>query len=321
VTIQGVKMKISIFNRVTSKVPLELDVDFNGLVELFEDAASKTTPTKEDNELWSPGVYLNVKHRGKNNVSFTDVIGLDSDAFGTNIFNVMYELQSTNINYIVYTSYSHTDQHHKFRVVLPLSSKITNATDYKSVFDACNRWLKNVAPSGFDAQCCDISRIFYFPTINPHNGTCDVYYNKNNNNLDWELLLNTFPPPSPILLPPAKKALDNIRRGLLTKVVGKKIYHNNLLDSTLVRSDWLIKYYSTQKGQHYTEFYRLLCRIASRALQYNYPLDVNELSNIASDIDKNDSAGPHLDYNYLDQAKKAIAFAERIANDLSKGAA
>jgi hypothetical protein len=183
-------MKISIFKDLISKTPLDHETTFNELVDLFEEAARQVTLFKGGNELWSPGVYTGIQHRAKANVSYVDLIGLDCDDPTNDMFDAMYRLYDSNINYIVYTSYRHTDAAHKFRIVLPLSFSISNSTDYKNVFDAVGRWL---SPTILDQACSDISRIFYLPTTNPEVGECEVFSFNGGNDLDWKVLLSLYP--------------------------------------------------------------------------------------------------------------------------------
>ncbi len=78
----------------------------------------------------------------------------------------------------IYTTLSHSDSQHKFRVVMRTNELMTNPSDYESTYDY---WLNKYPMC--DSQCKDISRIFFggkdLYVIN-YNNRIDINYNKNN---------------------------------------------------------------------------------------------------------------------------------------------
>lgn len=101
---------------------------------------------------WSPMVFET--YRRESDFIKTDLIAFDIDEGMTidEAYNVVEEL---GLAALCMPSTSHTDEHHKFRLIFPLSRSINNIDEYKETY------LKLAEYFPVDPQCKDACR-FYF---------------------------------------------------------------------------------------------------------------------------------------------------------------
>lgn len=93
----------------------------------------------------------------------TNLFALDFDDIDNNIETAFQYFK--DYGYLIYTSYSHTEQHHKFRVIVKLDIDIRSNEESHIVFNILNTRLKAHGLT-LDTQCRDISRRFFLPSIN-----------------------------------------------------------------------------------------------------------------------------------------------------------
>jgi len=106
--------------------------------------------------LWSPAIYPeNCDARRKSRVIAVSCLVLDYDE-GTPLREA--HLQWAEFPHIMHTSWSHTKEHPKCRVVVPLLRPV-EASGWARVF----HWALQRAPT-IDTQCSDPSRIFFMPS-------------------------------------------------------------------------------------------------------------------------------------------------------------
>jgi hypothetical protein len=110
------------------------------------------------NYAWSPIVFDGFRH-GDNYVS-CDLLVYDIDD-GLTIDETERIVQERSLCCLCLPSPSHTDTHHKFRIVLPLAYAITNTESYTATWLAGAEIFK-VA----DEQCKDIARFYFGSTMN-----------------------------------------------------------------------------------------------------------------------------------------------------------
>lgn len=102
---------------------------------------------------WSPSIYCDT--RSLKNFLFADFIAADIDD-GMTLQEAEKLCEKANLTAMVAPSPSHTKEHHKFRIVVPLVKRITDL----ATFDATWKKLEEIFPA-LDQQCKDASR-FYF---------------------------------------------------------------------------------------------------------------------------------------------------------------
>lgn len=104
---------------------------------------------------WSPSVFSGV--RLDENFVSADFMGIDVDS-GLTISQAEQRAQKLGLACLCLPSPSHTEEHHKFRLIFPLAKTILNDRDFDSTWD----WLLEKFPE-LDKQCSDQAR-WYAPS-------------------------------------------------------------------------------------------------------------------------------------------------------------
>lgn len=79
-------------------------------------------------------------------------------------------LDMAQIEYAIYTSFSHTQENHKFHVIIPTETLITTESDYKATYDHV---AKTIFGSINDGQTCSTANLFF--NSNPENKEIVIY--------------------------------------------------------------------------------------------------------------------------------------------------
>lgn len=134
--------------------------------------------TKKALPAWSPTIYRPNTTRGKANVEALSCLVLDYDG-GTTIESALAAWGWRRG--ILHTSWSHTEEHHKFRVILPLAKPVA-AEDWPGVFAWADRYTRRLLnpedvvnvedyptmakwESVIDVACKDAGRLYYLPAL------------------------------------------------------------------------------------------------------------------------------------------------------------
>ena len=93
----------------------------------------------------------------------TTLFALDFDDVGNDLETAIDYFK--DYGHLIYTSYGHTSEHHKFRVIVQLDTEIMNNNESHMVFNILQKRLldHNLI---LDSQCRDISRRFFLPSLN-----------------------------------------------------------------------------------------------------------------------------------------------------------
>ena len=134
--------------------------------------------TKADLPAWSPAIYRPGTTRGKANVEALTCLVLDYDD-GRATIDEALDCWHWRPG-ILHTSWSHTKDRHRFRVILPLHAPVP-VEDWPGVFAWADRWTRKCTnqdeikaledyhratwASVIDTQCKDPGRIYYVPAI------------------------------------------------------------------------------------------------------------------------------------------------------------
>lgn len=103
--------------------------------------------------VWSPSVYH--KYRAEESFKSCDFAVLDFDD-GITIEEVEKRISEAGFTALCMPSTSHTPEHHKFRVIFPLSKTITSVAEYRAtILD-----LMEAFPES-DPKCKDAARFFF----------------------------------------------------------------------------------------------------------------------------------------------------------------
>lgn len=170
-------------------------------VELADEARKAV---KRDLRLWSPTLYEPGAKRGSEGVRHLSCLVLDyDDGTPTRVASATWAPWL----HIVHSTWSYTDEHPKFRLVLPLATPVA-ADDWEAVWEwASDRTHRVIDPAGKGAAAT-----FALPAI-PHERWPHVAYVHEGVLLDplAEGLVSAPAPPGPDALPPVEEPMA--RRG------------------------------------------------------------------------------------------------------------
>jgi hypothetical protein len=146
---------ISMFRNRQDNRPRAVSTTWRGLIKSL--CSHLRLVDKHDAALWSPARFEDGKVRGKENVVEVSVLADDIDD-GTDASTVQYWLG--DLRYVITSSYSHTPDHPKLRVVIDLTEAIPCA-EYDQTWRRANQHLMHchVDPSTKDA-----ARMYYRPS-------------------------------------------------------------------------------------------------------------------------------------------------------------
>lgn len=150
-------MNISTFASVQSNTPTRAEAQWpDDFMESLEVAAKEHAP------LWAPATFRPNTTRANGNVQLLDAMVLDYDGkAGTppDIEGIAMTWAQRGLEFVLHTSYSHTEQAPRLRVILPYSRPATPAEHTAT-------WLWAQQMSGgyeVDPACKDAARIYYVP--------------------------------------------------------------------------------------------------------------------------------------------------------------
>ncbi len=112
---------------------------------------------KKDMRLWAPALYPADSRRGSENVIHLSCLVLDYDD-GTTIEQAHERWERWH--HILHTTWSHKEEHHKFRVIVPLAQPV-RAADWPLVWN----WADRRTGSHVDPACKSAGANFALPAI------------------------------------------------------------------------------------------------------------------------------------------------------------
>ena len=154
------KMGLSVFPRITDNIPIHCNVPMERVANSF--LLFRRRRTKATIPCWSPTTYEPGTTRGNRNVKTVTALVLDYDD-GTTM-----EMASDAWwmwFHIGHTTWSHTPNHHRFRIILPLREPVP-AEQWPLAWAAgLEAWKENTVGVGGspDTTCKDAARVFYLP--------------------------------------------------------------------------------------------------------------------------------------------------------------
>lgn len=145
------RFAISLFPDQFSTEPLMATPRYKSIVKCFGRSEERT---EKGGEAFSPVLYAEPR-RGNQYVECVTLALVDYDD-GTTIAEAKERFSA--FEFLLYTSFNHTPEHHRFRLLFPLEKSIA-AKDW----DCAWAHLAKLAP-GLDESCKDLARIYYLPT-------------------------------------------------------------------------------------------------------------------------------------------------------------
>lgn len=142
---------------VYPKQPKTISTTWTSLIKSL--TRYQKTPDKRLSRLWSPARFKEGETRKATNV--VDVSCLVWD-FDDGISWQKAARPWSDFNHVIHASYSHTEEHHKFRIVIPFERPVT-AADWSVVWKVSHKRALSCGESP-DVKCSDPSRMYYVPT-------------------------------------------------------------------------------------------------------------------------------------------------------------
>ncbi|WP_298619099.1 phage/plasmid primase, P4 family [uncultured Zoogloea sp.] len=145
---------ISAFKNEKDNVPKCRDLTWSEFAAIF--GKHCITPSKAGTSSWSPTAYEGGATRKNESVTHLSMAVIDVDN-GTPVEDVEHMLGG--ITYLIHSTYNHTVEKPKYRVILPLAEPV-EASAWRGVWDRINHWLGGIN----DAATKDPARIYYIPS-------------------------------------------------------------------------------------------------------------------------------------------------------------
>jgi hypothetical protein len=278
-------MEFSIFSSVDDVIPTGgTAANLTELYHFLKIYAALPTRGKADRRLLSPAIYHAIQQRAAKYATAADLLVLDSDSPDNNMVEVMMTLEEHGVSAIVHTSYSHTADANRFRVILPLSLRLYGPEEYKAVWLATANLL---APFKFDPGPSNIASLYYLPSPNS-SGQDGLIYLLDGNALDVELLLLLFSPSAPETAPAPS-----------SQFTGSRVRPNSLITPVMEQ-----RFRAAPVGRR---FYRLMCEMAARAIWRDWPISTLDVATEALMFDGL-ATGKQRE-NVLHEVENALAWA------------
>ena len=144
----------NLFSRVGHTMTLESHISLSWVLNFGYN--KRPSSLKKDQPLWSPASYEPNATRKKANVKNVSCMVYDVDDGTSFEFHHLF----SDYRYIAHTTDSHTKDHHKWRLILPLEHHVAGKEWYRAW--QCGRDLfKRRTGAEIDGACKDPSRMYY----------------------------------------------------------------------------------------------------------------------------------------------------------------
>jgi putative DNA primase/helicase len=183
----------SLFKNAKDNSPRTNSGNWDSLKKMFEHHSVR--PVK-DGAAWSPATYPKGATRSNRNVGSLQLAVLDIDN-GFSIEAMLEKLKGLGLCAYCHSSYSHTIETHKYRVILLLSRNVS-ATDWALVWGGINTMMGGIS----DQATKDPARLYYLPS-RPHDSTGHFFHVADGHAVDVDQLISDAK--QPILIDTEKK--------------------------------------------------------------------------------------------------------------------
>lgn len=113
---------------------------------------------KKDVPVWSPASFVRYPLKN-NNVRFVSFAVFDIDGGLEWDKHHLFDA----FQYVAHTSYSHTYDKHKWRLIIPFETPIPNEL-WSTAWDRLAKWFEDITGTKADKACKDARRFYYLPT-------------------------------------------------------------------------------------------------------------------------------------------------------------
>lgn len=268
---------------------------------------------KSPSPLISPAVYKSGATRANSNVlewAGWAALDIDDHDFKGDLKSELLGLYSES-RFICYSTASSTEEKPKFRMVFPLSRNVLSG-EIRAFWYALNAKFGQMG----DAQCKDLSRMYYVPAAYPeaHNF---IFSHREADYLDVNKLLLEFPVPvsqatqGAQLTHEFEQELVQRRNNSLTE---KDAYDwTGYNDCPFVNKNLISQYKAiahTDGSGRYAMIFKIMASTAANAVQYKYPITAWELTSLMRELDR-DTSNIYAKRSLDKEADRAIVWALR----------
>lgn len=150
-------VSLSTFESARDNRPVRKNCTFSAWIRSLTTFRVRPVADKRDLPAWSPAIFREGATRCKSAVLALGALVLDYDD-GTPISEAQDCWKGWF--HVIHTSYSHTEAHHKFRLILPFEHP-TPPTHWARIW----HWAEQRTGRTIDPSCKDPSRIYFVPAI------------------------------------------------------------------------------------------------------------------------------------------------------------
>ena len=152
-----VKLAVARFSNAKSNRVVQEEHSWGSLGDLLTQHVERKN---KDGPLWSPTFYGSAVNRSKSNVLAMSCLVLD---FDTGVSPEVFARGWDRFAYAMHTTFKHTTEHPRWRVVFPLARPISG----EEWPIAWQRLTEHFGGGSADPVCKDASRIYYLPSCPP----------------------------------------------------------------------------------------------------------------------------------------------------------
>jgi hypothetical protein len=177
---------VSFFNSKKDNKPKQQLMSWEDVVKRLSQASIRQS---KDGELFCAATFTG--RRAKENATEACMLVLDYD-HDADIRQELQVWREHGYTFIVYTTHSHTEKEHRFRVIIPLAAPIPAAQ-----FPFLWQWAFALSGGKIDRAASDISRIFYTPAVRDKDAAW-FFESVEGSLLDWRTLNLHEVKPAPV---------------------------------------------------------------------------------------------------------------------------
>lgn len=273
------QIPLSIFGSVhDNRTDLVDHIEYDEIADFFEEASEIAYPGKSAAPLFTSSEFENGRRR-KDHVLRSGLIILDVDD-GATVDDAAATMSDLTAAGFIYTTASHRDDHHKFRIGIPVAANVDAAT-YTSAWRAMNHLFGDIAdPSKKGAES-----LFYMPGEYP--GADRRFLRFEGDVAEAEAWIESAPS---TVQEPGKKQESGVGRP------GPKRNHRraqcdpddlSIYNSRLVPERAVNAYLDTSFNWHHAR-YRFMCSVAGRASRNGTSICADDLVMIFNQLDQMD---------------------------------
>ena len=137
-------------------------VSFDGLAAFL--TKERPAAPKLQQVSWSPYTFDGKRSNKTAQVSTLAVFDFDENT--KPVQKIKQQLQNMNLQHVLHTTFSHTEEKHKYRLIIPAGFECA-AADQKHFYAAMTQWAKDTLDMTPDKACKDAARTFFTSYRNP----------------------------------------------------------------------------------------------------------------------------------------------------------